>query len=217
VTLPDFMPRAVLFDMDGLLLDTERLDGEIWRAVFAERGLPYSDAVHRTVVGLHGARTIARLAEVYGSELPLADMRDEVLERWRLRLQIEPAPLKPGAIALIEWLESQGIPMALVTSTGQDNMRLRIGALQSRFAVLACGDEVAARKPAPDLYLLALSRLGMAALGCLALEDSHAGVESAAAAGLAVVTVPDLVTPPARPFLADCLTDVLKALQAVTV
>jgi HAD superfamily hydrolase (TIGR01509 family) len=213
MSLPDFLPRAVICDMDGLILDTERLDGEIWRGVFAERGLDYPDAVHATVVGLHGAQTIHRLTEVYGPDVPIAALHAEVLNRWAQRLEHAPAPTRPGAVALLDFLTERRIPVAIATSTRRANVLLRLGPLVQRFAVVACGDEVAARKPAPDVYRLALERLGMAADGCLALEDSEPGVRAAEAAGLPVVSVPDIVDPPARPYRAASLHDVLTALQ----
>jgi len=213
MSLPNFLPRAVICDMDGLILDTERLDGEIWRGVFAERGLDYPDTVHATVVGLHGAQTIHRLIEVYGPDIPIAAMHAEVLTRWAQRLERAPAPTRPGAVALLDWLAERGIPVAIATSTRRANVVLRLGPLLPRFAAVACGDEVDARKPAPDVYQLALDRLGTVADGCLALEDSEPGVLAAQAAGLPVVSVPDIVDPPARPYRAASLHDVVTALQ----
>jgi HAD superfamily hydrolase (TIGR01509 family) len=213
MNLPDFLPRAVICDMDGLILDTERLDREIWREVMAENGLEYPEDLHASVVGLTGEQTIRRLSDVYGAAVPVAAYHSEVLARWTRRLEAAPAPIRPGALKLLDWLEAHRIPVAIATSTRRDNARMRLGPLVQRFDAIACGDEVAHRKPAPDLYQLALARLGFNATGCLALEDSEAGVRSAEAAGLSVVGVPDLVEPPLCSYRANSLYDVIVAFE----
>lgn len=213
--LPDFLPRAVLCDMDGLLLDTERLDGEIWREVLGEQGLEYPPSVHASVVGLHGAETVARLQSVFGVDAPVARWRDEVMVRWEKRLAQAPAPRRPGAVELLDWLAQRRIPVAVATSTRRVYALQRLGSLAIAVTALACGDEVERRKPAPDLYRLALARLGMVPDGCIALEDSEPGVCAAAAAGLPVVAVADLTRPSGRPYSAQSLWEVLAAWEAL--
>jgi HAD superfamily hydrolase (TIGR01509 family) len=188
-------PGAVIFDMDGLLLDSEPLYRVTWQTAAAELGCPIDDEFYAHFVGRGTDETERLLRDRFGEALPL----DEFRERWRRdfdrRLERAPPARKPGAIELLDLLDNLGIPQGLATSSPR-TMALRcLGELSPRFAAIACGDEVEHSKPAPDLFLLASQRLGVTPDHCLVLEDSEAGVRAARAAGMEVIIVPDLIEP----------------------
>ncbi len=209
------VPLAVIFDMDGLLFDTETLYEEALGAAAVECGLePPSAALFRRLVGNPWVRNRGILLGHYGSE----DTVDGLRAAW-LRCFERIAPgrliLKPGAAELLETLTRRGIPRAIATSSRPEAVAQHLSAhgLSASFqAVVAAGD-YAEGKPAPDPFLLAAERLGVAPELCLALEDSHNGVRSAAAAGTMTVMVPDLLE--ATPEIAALAFAVLPDLHAV--
>ncbi len=187
-------PAAVIFDMDGLLFDTEALYRDAFLRASAEAGHGFDDALFRQTVGNTWPMTQALLFRHAGADFPI----DAFLAAWHRHYAVVAAdgvPLKPGVLPLLDALDDLRLPRAIATSSRRETAdgHLRAHALTDRFhAVVAQGD-AAASKPAPDPYLLAAARLGVAAEQCLALEDSHNGVRSAAAAGAMTVMVPDLL------------------------
>ena len=187
------MFTAAIFDMDGLLLDSERVIMRIWMESAQEQGLELSRADFLQVVGYGTAESHARLSTLLGG--PGSFQR--VLDRARAKLSALAGvafPLKPGALALLQELRARGVPCAVASSTRVHEVRRRlaqVGVLELLHAS-AGGDEVARSKPDPAVYLLAAARLGVAPQHCLAFEDSEHGATAAHAAGLAVVMVPDL-------------------------
>ena len=187
---------AVVFDMDGLMFDTERLARDAWRRAMAEHDYTLSDDLYLTVVGRTLEDTCRLFVETLGPALPIAD-----IEAARVRYlgeMLEPgAPLKPGLPALLDGFDDLGLPMAVASSTARGEVERRLAGvgLRERFRATVGGDEVTHGKPAPDLLLLAAERLGAASDQCLVLEDSEAGVQAAASAGMTTVMVPDLVPP----------------------
>lgn len=182
--------------MDGLLLDTERLFQQALVASAAGTGFPVDDAFVLRMVGLHRDACRILLTDTFGADFPLDAFYEE--SEWRFAESCAAGiPLRPGVVALLDHLAAMGIPHAVATSspTPQAQDHLREAGLLDRFATIVTRSDVANPKPAPDPYLLAAERLGARPAHCLALEDSHNGVRAAAAAGMAVIMVPDLLAP----------------------
>ena len=187
---------AVIFDMDGLMFDSERTAREAWRDALAAYGIDLDDAVYLRAVGRTAAEARTVFVDAYGQDLPISDI--EADKAARLAAALHPAPpLKPGLVELLDVIAGLGIPAAVASATAGPEVRHRLATagLEDRFAVVVGGDEVAAGKPAPDLFLRAAGLLGAVPAGCVVLEDSEAGIRAAAAAGMIPVMVPDLVPP----------------------
>jgi HAD superfamily hydrolase (TIGR01509 family) len=187
-------PAAVVFDMDGLLFDTEALYLAAFVRASDEAGHGFTEALFRDTVGNTWPMTQAMLLRHAGADFPL----DAFLASWHRHYKVvatDGVPLKPGVLALLDTLDALRLPRAIATSSRHETARghLTAHALTDRFHVVVAHGDCAASKPAPDPYLLAASRLGVAPSACLALEDSHNGVRSAAAAGMMTVMVPDLL------------------------
>lgn len=188
--------QAVIFDMDGTILDTESVFRTIVFEVCTELGFEMTDAVHRSMVGGSHENTNRLLIESYGVAFPytLFDERCRVIMRERSHGGV---PVKPGAREFIGELRERGIPTAVATSSRQPHAAHHLGAagLLDLFETVVTRDDVVNPKPHPEPYLTAARRLGVDPLHCLALEDSHSGVRAAHAAGMQTVMVPDLVHP----------------------
>ena len=188
--------EAVIFDMDGTLLDTESVFKTIVFEVCTELGFEMTDAVHMSMVGGSHEHTNKLLLESYGVSFPytLFDERCRVIMRERSHGGV---PVKPGALELVRELRERKIPTAVATSSRNPHAQhhLTAAGLFDMFETIVTRDDVVHPKPHPEPYLTAASRLGVDPLKCLALEDSHSGVRAAHAAGMQTIMVPDLVHP----------------------
>ena len=190
-------PAAVIFDMDGLMLDTEPLAARAWGEAAAMLGVDFDMSLAQGMIGRNFADCSAMLRARYVTPYPV----DALLARWHAAydaiVEREGLALKPGVHELLDWLEGAGIPRAVATSTRRDRACAKLArtALLPRFHEVVGGDEVAFGKPAPDIYVEAARRLGTIAATCLVLEDSEPGVRAALAAGMMPIMVPDLVPP----------------------
>lgn len=186
---------AVLFDMDGLMVDTEPLARRAWEHVVAPHGAAMTDDLYERMLG----RRTVESAQLVLDELRLPEQLETLVARKTtafLSSLGKGVPVMPGLWTLLDRIEVLGLPWAVATSTPRPVAEIildKLG-LVGRYRALACGDEVEHGKPAPDIFLLAAARLGAEPAACLALEDSAAGCASAAAAGMRVVIVPTDLT-----------------------
>jgi len=186
-------PEAVVFDLDGLMIDTERLDWQASKAAGAARGIDVDDDFLRRTIGRRLLDIEPEFERRFGHAVSWQAFAREIQSRREDYIARHGMPWKTGVAELLDDLDRRGIPRALATSTVRAEAIARMGSLFPRMHTAAFGDDVANGKPAPDIYLLAAERLGMRADRCLALEDSLPGVEAAERAGLTVIMVPDLV------------------------
>jgi HAD superfamily hydrolase (TIGR01509 family) len=185
--MPSF--AAAIFDMDGLLIDSERAIMRAWLDLAQARGHALDAEGYLACVGRASADSDAILAALIGSDEAVQSLRRDVAGHLR-----DVFPLRPGAATLLAALAARGVPCAVASSSTREEIghRLREVDVHHHFPAAAGGDEVARGKPDPAVYRLAAERLGVAPSDCLAFEDSVPGATAALAAGMQVVVVPDL-------------------------
>ncbi|HTW53455.1 MAG TPA: HAD family phosphatase [Stellaceae bacterium] len=195
MTLPR-LPEAVVFDMDGLIFDTETLYQEAALLAAAEGGHDVSSGIVFRLVGLPWRRGRELLIEHFGAAFPVENFEAAWRRHFWLIAETRLA-LKPGVIELLDLLDALELPKAIATSSSHATVQNHLTAhgLAGRFQAIVGDGDYAAGKPAPDPFLTAAARLGVAPEACLALEDSHNGIRSASAAGMMTIMVPDLLSP----------------------
>ena len=184
---------AVLFDMDGLLLDTEAVALKILAATIENAGFTWSPAVGQRMLGRNGRDGDAILSEHYGEEFNVKRIRAEFMRQYEQHLREDGVALKKGALNLLRYLESKHIPRALVTSSRRSltELKLQKSGIAEYFEIEVCGDELSKGKPDPEGFLLAAQKLDVPPEQCLVLEDSAAGIQAALTAGMVAWWVPD--------------------------
>ncbi len=192
-------PQAVIFDMDGLLFDTEALYQQAFLEAAELGGYDVPADVIRLMIGMPWVRGRGLVLQRLGGAFPVDDYYARMTDRFAA-LSATELRLKPGVLELLDLLDDLDLPRCIATSSAHDTVRDHLFAhdLTHRFnAVIGHGD-YSHSKPAPDPYLVAAGRLGIPARDCLALEDSHSGVRSASEAGMMTIMAPDLVPPTAE-------------------
>ncbi|MDR2019742.1 MAG: HAD family phosphatase [Treponema sp.] len=193
-----FLPAGAVFDMDGLLLDTERPVLVLWIELSRKLGWDVSEETVLRTVGVNETDTRAAFINVHGPEFPYDRIRDELIRTFAERAGKEGIPCRPGLPTLLERLEGLGVPMGIATSSDREAAlwKLDRAGLGGRFSVLVCGDEVSRGKPAPDIFLLAAEKLGKPPAECVGFEDSPAGLWALHNAGIPSVFIKDIIEPP---------------------
>ncbi len=182
--------EAVVFDMDGVLADSEPVYFISVNAVLASYGREISEEQHSTVMALGPEEVIARILGMAGLILPVSEFMEAYSRDLLERLPKLSRPL-PGVVETIEALKRRGTPLALASSSKPDWIEAVLGGigLTAAFDAVVSGSMVAHPKPAPDIYLLAAERIGIAPEACIAIEDTPTGLASAKAAGMLTVQV----------------------------
>lgn len=212
--------RGVLFDMDGVILDTEKLYCRFWQEAARALGYPMTVEQALGMRSLNPQAGQAKLESYFGPGISREAVKQKRVELMDEYVQLHGVAPKPGAAELLDTLRSRGIRTAITTSSPMDRVRryLEPLGLLEKFDCLCSGHDVPHGKPEPDIYLHGAACLGLAPEECLAIEDSYAGVLSASRAGCLTVLVPDLDEPTGeilQPLYACCekLTDILNVLD----
>jgi HAD superfamily hydrolase (TIGR01509 family) len=206
---------AVVFDLDGLLLDTEQLWDEVREELAREGGGRWHGRAQRDMMGMSSPEWSRYMHDEIGLSESPAEINAEVVRRMEERYRNH-LPLLPGAVEAVERLAARW-PLGLASSSNREliDLALELAGLSELFVATVSSEEVSRGKPAPDVYLEAARRLGVAPDRSAAVEDSHNGIRSAKAAGMQVVVIPNPHFPPDPEALqlADVVVDSLADLR----
>jgi HAD superfamily hydrolase (TIGR01509 family) len=209
------MIDAVVFDLDGVLIDSEHVWDEARQQLAEERGRSWPEAASRDMMGMSSPEWSRYMRDQVGIDDEPEEISAEVVRRLEM-IYREELPLLGGAVAAVERLAARW-PLGLASSSNREliDLVLELSGLDRYFRATVSSEEVARGKPAPDVYLEAARRLGVDPLRCAAVEDSENGIRAAKAAGMRVIALPNAQYPPAKGALAQA-DEVIASLDELT-
>ncbi len=204
--------RAVVFDMDGVLIDSEPVIRAAAQLAAIEFDCSLTNEFYASVLGLPGVQVEAAFLREFGADFPLQAYRQRFELHYRAQVESRGIKAKPGVVSLLETLTTRTIPKAVATSTRARNAEeaLAVAGLLDYLPVRVTGDQVTHGKPHPEIFLTAARRLNIEPAACIAIEDSEVGARSAIAAGMFTLLVPDLKAPSAE--LADLVDEIFESM-----
>ena len=215
----DKQVQAVIFDMDGVIFDSERLGIGCWEVIAEKHGIPDIVEICMRVQGNNREETGKRFREKYGRDFPYETYKNEVSALFRHLYGGGRLPLKPGVAEILEKLKCKHVPLALASSTRTDIVKreLEDAHLLQCFDAVLGGDMVARSKPEPDIFLAAAAELGADPAHCYVLEDSYNGIFAASRAGMHPIMVPDMQQPAEeiRNMAVKIVPDLFKAWEFI--
>lgn len=191
------MNKAIIFDMDGVIFDTEKLFWEVWLKLAEEYGLEQIEEVLTKCLGINIVESERIFLTTYGNKVDYHHLRKQAEESFRTLLKTEGMPVKKGVKELLDYLTKEDYKLAVASSTKVELVKeeLQQAGLKHYFKEIVGGDMVKHSKPHPQIYLTACERLQVIPRETMAIEDSFNGVRSAYAAGLRTIMVPDIMQP----------------------
>lgn len=189
--------KAVVFDMDGVIFDSERKVVECWKVVAEKYGIKDIEKLCRMCLGTNSAETKRIALEFYGGDFPYDEYKSEASALYFERYSDGRLPMKPYVKELLEYLKSRGLKIALASSTRSAVVlsQLENAGILPYFDKVVCGDMVSHSKPHPEIFLKACEELCVAPESAIAIEDSYNGIRAAHAAGMRPIMVPDMAEP----------------------
>ncbi len=212
--------KAAVFDMDGVIFDSERAVIECWKQIAPQYGITDIETHCIAATGLNEEATRRIFKEQYGDELPYDEMRAARRAIFMERFDKGLVPVKDGARELLQYLKESGYKVALASSTSEGTVRRELGmtGLLEYFDFIIGGNNVTHSKPDPEIFLKAMAGLGVDPEESIVIEDSYNGVRAGHASGAFVVMVPDLLPPtdeilPLTDMVAESLTELLERIK----
>lgn len=191
------MYKAVVFDMDGVIFDSEKLILDIWVELGEEHNIPNIEETMYKCLGVNATETKQIFLRAYGEDFPYDTYVKEASRRFHAKADGGELPMKPGVVELLSFLRKEGYIIGLASSTREGAVRQELtdAGIICYFKELTCGDMLKKSKPKPDIYLMACEKLGVEPEEAIAIEDSFNGIRSAYAAGMTPIMVPDIIQP----------------------
>lgn len=210
------MSKAALFDMDGLMIDTERIGFNVWVGVGRQFGYEFTAEILTRMRGTNNAKSEQVCKEIFGKDFDYDALHNKVRQVMHEQL-LTYVPHRPGLVPLLTYLKNNGYKLAVASSTNKQQVikHLQTAEVLHFFDVIIGGDMVQNSKPMPDIYIKAANEIGEDTKNCLAFEDSFNGVKSASSAGCRTFMVPDMDEPTAE--IAALCEKVFESLQDVII
>lgn len=191
------MIKGAIFDMDGLMFDSERLVCSIWQEMMDENGYKFNVDIFKNTIGLRQDKSKKFYTSLYGVDFDYDGFKIQSRQRFYKRIEKDGVPIKKGLFELLDFLKDNNIKMAVATSTSAKTALkvIKKAGVYDYFDSFVCGDDVKNGKPHPEVFLTAAERIGVPPEECIAFEDSINGIKSAFAANMTTVMVPDFLQP----------------------
>lgn len=189
--------ELIIFDMDGLMFDTEKISYISWRDAAARYGYQIDDEIFRKTIGANLTSTKDINFKYFGNSFPIEEILSERVRIAEEIIELNGVPIKKGLYDLLYYLSQSNIKKAVATSTSRKRALnlLKLAGIDSYFDYILCGDEIEKSKPDPEIFLKVSDKLGCSPQKCLVLEDSEAGIEAAYKAGMFPIMIPDMKEP----------------------
>lgn len=210
------MIKAIIFDMDGLMIDSERVTFECYQEILKGMNLTMDEEFYKTLLGKPLKGIYQRFYDVYSNDFPIEDVIKDVHALMAKRFETEGVPIKTGLKSLLEYLKENNYKTIVATSSNRDRVDTILSQAQitDYFDDSICGDEVTKGKPNPEVFLKSCQKLGVNVDEAIVLEDSEAGIQASYDAGIKVICIPDMKYPEKQ--YEEKTFKILKDLNGVT-